>query len=180
MSPSISSPSRSILQTGARWARVLAISAALAVPALGTLGCMGAVNSVTGLDISMEIGENAIHPADFPTGEPATGEKVMSMGMTATGDSLNMPEGVDVDIDPEQPYRMDLVTYESVGDGVALMEKAGQEVDAAGFRRVAEDKGSGAITWEKNGTLFLIAVPPDDPATIVYLRLVPKPAGELE
>jgi hypothetical protein len=136
---------------------------------------MGALNSMTGMDLSMEAGENAIHPADFPTGEPAGGAKVMSMGVTASGDMLNLPEGVEVDIDPNQPFRMDLITYERV-DGPALLESAGEEVDSAGFRRIAQDEANGAVTWEKDGTLFLIVAPPDEPNTIVYLRLVPKPA----
>ena len=168
-------PSASPLPRATRLVRALVVSAALVLPAVGTLGCMGAINSMTGLDISMELGENAIHPADFPTGEPSSGNKVMSMGVTAQGDSLNLPEGVDIDIDPEQPYRMDLITYEAIDDGPALMDQAGKEVESAGYRRLAEDQANGAVTWEKGGTLFLIAVPPDEPNTVVYLRLVPKP-----
>ncbi|MEZ4318390.1 MAG: hypothetical protein R3F61_12840 [Myxococcota bacterium] len=146
---------------------------ALLFVVLFSLGCMGAFNSVTGLDIDLQFGEDAVHPADFPATAPAGGTPAMSMSMTASGDGLNLPEGVEVDLSPDQQYRMEIVVYEvSVSDAAARRDTAVQQAVAAGYTQSADDGTS--ILLQKDGTLFLVIDPEDqDEGSLSLMRLVP-------
>lgn len=149
----------------------------LVLTAVFSLGCMGAVNSLTGLDLQIEMGENAVHPGDFPVGEPASGDKSMSMSMTADAGSLNLPEGVNVDLSGDVHYRMELIAYEiEPSDADTLLEAARKEVEASGFALESED--SGVYTYEKGGTLFVIIDPAEgDDQAFSLMRLSPVPVA---
>ncbi|MCB9678995.1 MAG: hypothetical protein H6737_28095 [Alphaproteobacteria bacterium] len=149
----------------------------LLVTLLFSLGCMGAVNSLTDLDLSVELGENAVHPADFPATAPVGGEKLMSMRMKASADSLNLPDGVEVDLGDGR-YQMELVSYEVPSSGAAAaMQAARTQVESHGFHALADD--GTAVTYEKDGALFVIVDPAaNDDGALTLMRLVPVPEAE--
>jgi len=150
----------------------------LFVAVMFSLGCMGAVNSLTGLDLQIEVGEDAVHPADFPASEPAVGEKLMSMGMTADADSLNLPDGVQVDLAGDQQYRLEIVAYAMNGASASdALAAARSEVEAAGFVLISE--AADVFTYEKGGVLFVLVDPAaSDDDSLSMMRLEPVPAVE--
>jgi len=146
-----------------------------------SLGCMGSLNALTGLDLELEFGENAVHPADFPASPIAQGERLMSMSMVAGPDSLNLPEGMDVELPEDQEYRMELVTYEvDASDLQGELAKARAQVEAAGFVLLSEgEENSGlqdidSLSFTKDGVLFVLMGTEDVSSTgMTMLRLTP-------
>jgi hypothetical protein len=140
-----------------------------------SLGCMGAVNSLTGLELQVELAENAVHPSDFPVTPPTSGEKLMSMSMKASADSLNLPEGVEVDLSADGMYRMQLISYDmAAGDPDAAFAAAQGELTSAGFTEVSND--GNAVVYEQNGVLFILVDPDaDDQGALTLMRLTPVP-----
>lgn len=146
-----------------------------------SLGCMGAINGLTGLDLDMQVGEASVHPTSFVV-QPVDGEKLMSMGMTADSDSLNLPPEVDVDLSELDQVRMDLITYK-VSDLDAAATKAIGELEAGGYERQTSDDP--AVDVFRKGTMLFVLARSDEGGekSLSLIQLEPRaaePGGAVE
>jgi hypothetical protein len=147
------------------------VRAGLLAVALGFgLGCMGLVDDFTSLDMVFETGEDARHPADFVVGPPSGGKRTAFVAITATADNLNLPKGVVLRVPPDQPMRMETVTYE----GVAMVQReaASDALEAAGFTRRKSDPQ--VSVWSDADQQMYVLF--DDPPTWMVVRLTPVEA----
>lgn len=144
----------------------------LGTVALLNLGCMGMVNGLTDLDLEMAMEENAVHPADFLVGPPASGKKVLSMGMSAEADNLNLPDDVNLDIPPGTVYRMELITYEGV-DLSTEFPAAKSRLEGADFELQPNNDDPDVAVYIRDATFFLVVTESTD-NSFTLIRLAPK------
>lgn len=153
---------------------------------LGCGGLVGAVSDLAGLELAVKMGADAEHPADFPAAPPAGGTPVMSVAAVTGADTVNLPDHVDIALDPEADYRTEMVTYQLPPEGLdAALAEARSQVEGAGFHEEALDgvPPEAQVTLFTDGaTLFLVIGDPGegDEATFVLMRVrkVEAPATE--
>ncbi|HHO50071.1 MAG TPA: hypothetical protein ENK18_04175 [Deltaproteobacteria bacterium] len=163
-----------------RTSRYLILAAGLAC----SLACAGAVEVIgdlAGLDIEMKLGDDAIHPADFPAKAIEGGTRSLYMAMTADADNLDLPPEANLELPSGVRYRMEMVVYELPAAEIpAAQARAETEVEAAGFtRRETEVEGDvGLGPFEQDGSLFAVLGAADRAAgdsALVLIRLIPVP-----
>lgn len=137
------------------------------------LGCMGLVNDLTGLDIELAMGENAVHPADFPVRPPTSGTPSMSMAMTAEADNLNLPDDAKIELPPGTFYRMELIAYEH-DDPTGEFEAATKTLADAGWTPAPQDETPELRLYTKDGAFFAL-IASDDPAGSSWSLMRLKP-----
>ena len=157
--------------------------------ALG-LGCAGTaemLGDLAGLDLQMKLGEAAVHPADFPAAPPVGGKKQMSMALTTSSEAVNLPDGVEIELEEGASYRTELITYQlAPADVDAAVATARTEVETAGWTTAeveASPDDAEVHLYADDQALFLVlggAEEDDDEGVLVLMRLQPseEPANE--
>ncbi len=137
------------------------------------LGCMGVINGLTGLDLEMAIGEDAVHPADFPVPPIQGGTKQVSMAMSAPGTSVTIPGDFNVDIptDPNHYYRIEVISY-GHPDGAKVLEAMRESLTAAGWTTVSERPGD-VYVFTKDQVIFVGGLE-DGSVSLARVRPLPK------
>lgn len=126
------------------------------------------VNDLAGFDLQIASGDDAVHPRDFEVRPPERGKPQLSMSMIAEAGNLNLPDGVEVPIEPDQHVAMEMITYDEVGAGAAI--RAARSLEASGFVRQEDDYPF--ATYTRGGRVFVVM---DEPPTLVLIRLTPVP-----
>jgi len=152
------------------------------------LGCGGALDAVAdlaGIEMSMQTGDSAVHPADFPATPPEAGKKVFSMSLVTEADSVNLPDEVDVPLEDGAMYKTEMITYQVPSDvASALVATAKEQTLAAGYEDKPVDEQpeeSEVVLLAKGSTMFIIVGSKErngEETALVLMRIQPAPESD--
>jgi len=156
--------------------------AGLLVLGLGCAGTAEMLGDLAGLEAELNFGEDAVHPDDFPMDPPAEGTPQMSAGLTTASEAVNLPDGVEIELQEGQRYRTHLITYRLAPDAVdAAVDTAMAALSEGGYaEQPLEDSppDANAHLMVQGTEMFLVLGGADDEGVLVLMRI--RPADDPE